>query len=69
MIKWIRTSRLSIKTLFLKKKKKKVSTTDVDESAILPTRQSRESELFIDNLPVRIYLIIEIVDRPRAMGV
>jgi 50S ribosomal subunit-associated GTPase HflX len=42
-----------------------------DSHGLVTIQVSREREFFIDNLPVRIHLIIEIisVDRPCAMGV
>ena len=69
MIKWIRTSRLSIKLSLS-------STLTVEEEARAeaPDHGRRhcppEKEFFIDNLLVRIHLIIDmiLVDRPCAMG-
>ena len=50
MIKWIRTRRLSIKNSFA-----------LSAPHDRPTREHREREFFIDNLPVRVQVIIVMI--------
>jgi len=79
MIKWIRTSRLSINNCLARQvfeaggvdaTRLRVVPEAVDTALFDPT-YSPQREFFIDNLLVRIHLIIEmiLVDRPCAMGV